>query len=159
MRSVFEIARRIGSTSQRTGFTLLELIVVVAIIATLVSVVGPQVFRNVGDAKVNAARSQIEMFGLALESYRLDNGAYPSTEQGLAALRSLPVTGELPARWRGPYLRRAVPLDPWAREYIYLAPGRENPDQFDLLSLGRDGRTGGEGENADITSWGESPRR
>ena len=125
-----------------------------AIIATLAAVVGPQVFRNVGDAKINAARSQIEMFGIALESYRLDNGIYPSTEQGLAALRVVPAVGEVPTNWRGPYLRRAVPLDPWGRDYIYLAPGRENPEQFDISSRGRDGKEGGTGEDADITSWG-----
>lgn len=116
-------------------------------------------FRNVGDAKVNAARSQIEMFGIALESYRLDNAVYPSTQQGLAALRTIPTAGERPTNWRGPYLRRAVPLDPWGRAYVYTAPGSENPEQFDLLTFGRDGKTGGNGEDADITSWGESPRR
>lgn len=139
---------------RRAGFTLIEMLVVIAIIATLVAVVAPQVFRNVSDAKVNAARSQLEMFGLALEAYRLDNDNYPSTEQGLAALRTLPSLGTAPRNWRGPYVRRVIPLDPWGREYVYLAPGRENRDGYDLYTLGRDGQVGGAGEDADITSWG-----
>lgn len=137
----------------RGGFTLIEILVVIAVIATLASIVGPAVFRNVGDAKVSAARSQIEIFAVALESYRLDNDVYPTTEQGLAALRTLPTTGEPPRNWRGPYLRRSVPLDPWGRPYVYISPGHINPDSYDLLSYGRDGKPGGEGEDADITSW------
>jgi general secretion pathway protein G len=148
-----------GASASFGGFTLLELIVVIAIIATLAAVVGPQIFQNVGDAKASAARSQIEMFGIALESYRMDNDNYPATEQGLAALRVTPLTGEPARNWRGPYLRRAVPIDPWGRSYVYLSPGIENPGQYDLFSLGRDGRVGGIGEDADVTSWGGSPRR
>ncbi|MGH3054660.1 MAG: type II secretion system major pseudopilin GspG, partial [Gaiellaceae bacterium] len=92
-----------NSRRLRAGFTLIELLVVIAIIATLAAVVAPQVFRNVGDAKASAAKSQIEIFALALDSYRLDNDVYPSTEQGLASLRTAPTTGELPRNWRGPY--------------------------------------------------------
>jgi len=138
----------------RKGFTLLELLVVLAIIATLVAVVAPSVFRNVGDAKNDAAKSQIEIFALALDSYRLDNDVYPSTQQGLAALRAMPVAGDHPRNWRGPYLRKDVPLDPWGRPYVYVAPGIENPASYDLYTLGRDGKTGGDGEDADLTSWG-----
>ncbi|HWG52760.1 MAG TPA: type II secretion system major pseudopilin GspG [Gemmatimonadaceae bacterium] len=138
----------------RKGFTLLELLVVLAIIATLVAVVAPSVFRNVGDAKTDAAKSQIEIFALALDSYRLDNDVYPSTQQGLAALRAMPVAGDHPRNWRGPYLRKDVPLDPWGRPYVYVAPGIENPASYDLYTLGRDGKTGGDGEDADLTSWG-----
>jgi general secretion pathway protein G len=138
----------------RAGFTLIEMLVIVAIIAVLAAVVAPEVFRNVGDAHANAARSQVEIFGTALDNYRLDNHAYPTTEQGLAALRTEPTVGERPPRWRGPYLRRAVPDDPWGRPYVYVSPGRVNPESYDLYSLGRDGREGGEGEDADITSWG-----
>lgn len=145
--------RRGGSVPR--GFTLLELLVVIAVIATLVSIVAPSVFQNVGDAKVNAARSQIEILALALDSYRMHNDVYPSTEQGLAALRVLPTAGEPPRNWRGPYLRKPVPLDPWNRPYHYESPGRANPGAYDLYTLGRDGRPGGEGEDADITSWGE----
>lgn len=138
----------------RRGFTLLELLVVLAIIATLVAVVAPEVFRNVGDAKNDAAKSQIEIFALALDSYRMDNDMYPSTQQGLAALRVMPATGDHPRNWRGPYLRKDVPLDPWGRPYGYVAPGVENPASYDLYTLGRDGKPGGEGEDADLTSWG-----
>jgi general secretion pathway protein G len=142
----------------RPAFTLIEILVVLAIIATLAALVGPSVFRNVGDSRTQAAKSQLELFGLALEQYRLDNHVYPTTEQGLAALRTMPVTGEPPRNWRGPYLRRVVPDDPWGRPYVYAAPGRENPETYDLYSLGRDGRAGGEGEDADVTSWGGAVR-
>lgn len=140
--------------ARKRGFTLLELLVVVAIIATLAAVVAPSVFRNVGDAKVSAAKTQIESLSLALNSYRMDNDAFPSTEQGLDALRTIPTSGEPPRNWKGPYLTRVVPLDPWGRPYIYISPGRVNASSFDLYTLGRDGRAGGEGEDADITSWG-----
>lgn len=140
------------------GFTLLELIVVIAIIATLVSVVAPQVFGNVGAAKVSAAKSQLDAFAIALEAYRLDNDVYPTSEQGLAALRDAPLTGPAPRNWRGPYLRKVVPADPWGQPYIYTSPGIENPSQFDIYSLGRDGKQGGTGEDADITSWGDALR-
>jgi len=143
-----------SSNRRIRGFTLIELLVVIAIIATLAAVVAPQVFRNVGDAKASAAKSQIEIFALALDSYRLDNDVYPTSDQGLAALRVMPTAGDLPRNWRGPYLRKTVPLDPWGRPYQYLAPGRENPSSYDVYSLGRDGKIGGEGEDADITSWG-----
>lgn len=143
-----------SNTERRRGFTLIELLVVIAIIATLAAVVAPQVFRNVGDAKASAAKSQVEIFALALDSYRLDNDVYPTSDQGLAALRTLPTSGDLPRNWRGPYLRKTVPLDPWGRPYVFVAPGKENPGSYDLYSLGRDGKVGGEGEDADITSWG-----
>ncbi|MFL5542615.1 MAG: type II secretion system major pseudopilin GspG [Longimicrobiaceae bacterium] len=139
------------------GFTLIEMLVVVAIIAVLAAVVAPEIFRNVGDANVNAARSQIEMLSLALDQYRLDNHAYPATDAGLAALRTASAAGGAP-NWRGPYLRRPVPNDPWGRPYLYLSPGRANPQGYDLYSLGRDGREGGDGEDADLTSWGEKLR-
>jgi general secretion pathway protein G len=141
------------------GFTLIELLVVITVIAILASLVGPMVFRNVGDAKVSAARAQIELFALALDQYRLDNDLYPGTTQGLAVLRERP-SGEPQARnWRGPYLRKAIPLDPWGRPYTYKSPGDVNAESYDLLSLGRDGQPGGTGEDADITSWESSARR
>lgn len=137
------------------GFTLIELLVVVAIIGTLAMIVGPSVFRNVGDSKVSAARSQIELYAVALNSYRLDNDVFPTTAQGLQALRALPTgADDAPRNWRGPYLAKIVAPDPWGRPYVYLSPGQANPTSFDLYSLGRDGKAGGEGEDADITSWG-----
>ncbi len=135
------------------GFTLIEILVVIAVIAILASVVTPLVFRNVGDAKVSSARAQIEILSTALDSYRLDNDFYPSTAQGIAALRVLPAGPLPPANWRGPYLRKEAPLDPWRKPYIYLSPGRANPESYDLLTYGRDGQPGGEGEDADILSW------
>jgi general secretion pathway protein G len=136
------------------GFTLIELLVVIAIIAVLASVVAPAVFRNVGDAKQAAAHSQIELFATALNQYRLDNDTYPTSDQGLAALRTMPSDGDPPRNWRGPYLSRVVPLDPWGRPYIYTSPGTENPQTYDLYTLGRDGKPGGDGDDADVTSWG-----
>jgi general secretion pathway protein G len=132
------------------GFTLIELIVVIVVISLLAGLVGPLVFRNVGDAKVSAAKAQIELFSLALDQYRLDNDYYPSSAQGLESLRTQP-GGEPAARnWRGPYLRKAVPLDPWGRPYVFVSPGQRNPTSYDLLSYGRDGQPGGAGEDADI---------
>ncbi|MFQ5811269.1 MAG: type II secretion system major pseudopilin GspG [Armatimonadota bacterium] len=134
------------------GFTLIELLVVIVVISVLAGLVGPMVFRNVGDAKISAAKAQIEIFGLALEQYRLDNDYYPSTAQGLEALRAEPA-GEPAARnWRGPYLNKPIPLDPWGRPYVYVSPGVKNPHSYDVLSYGRDGKPGGEGEDGDIGS-------
>ena len=136
-----------------SGFTLLEVLVVITVIAILAAVVSPQVFRNVGDAKATAARAQIETLTLALDAYRLDNDQYPSSEQGLDALVRKP-EGEPEARnWRGPYLRRGVPSDPWGRAYIYASPGEHDSTGFDLASWGRDGAQNGSAEDADITSW------
>ena len=152
-------SRPAGRGRPRSGFTLIELLVVIAIIAALASVVGPSIFGNVGQARASAARSQIQILALALDSYRLDNNAYPTSGQGLEALRSMPASGDGTAAWRGPYLRQAVPADPWGRAYSYLSPGVANPSGYDLYTLGRDGRPGGTGEDADITSWhGDVPR-
>lgn len=132
------------------GFTLIELLVVIAVISVLASLIGPMVFRNVGDAKVAAAQAQIELLGLALDQYRLDNDYYPSTEQGLQALWSAPTGDPAPRNWRGPYLRKPVPLDPWDHPYAYASPGTEHAESYDLVSHGRDGQPGGQGEDADI---------
>lgn len=140
-------------SERRSGFTLIEIIVVIAVVAMLASIVSPMVLRNVSDAKEATARAQIEVFALALDSYRLDHDHYPSTAEGLAVLRDRPEGTEAADRWRGPYLRKDVPADPWGRAYIYLSPGEENPGSYDLYSLGRDGEPGGEGEDADVLSW------
>ena len=134
------------------GFTLIELLVTLAIIATLAAIIAPSLFGNISDARVKAAKSQIQILSLALDAYRLDCDTLPTTEQGLDALRSLPVS-DPPTGWRGPYLRQLVPLDPWGRPYVYVSPGAENPTSYDLYTLGKDAKPGGEGENADVTSW------
>lgn len=137
-------------SSRSSGFTLIELLVVIVVISLLAGLVGPLVFRNVGDAKVSAAKAQLDLFALALDQYRLDNDYYPSTGQGLEALRALPSGDPAARNWRGPYLRKAVPLDPWGHPYAYVSPGTRNPTAFDIASFGRDGRPGGNGEDADI---------
>lgn len=139
--------------SDRSGFTLLEMLVTIAVIAVLASVVGPMVFGNIGDARAQAARAQLQVFELALDSYRLDNDYYPSDAQGLKALVEQPSGSPAPRRWRGPYLRRGVPDDPWGRPYVYrierVASGGERAV---VSTLGRDGRPGGSGEDADLST-------
>ena len=135
------------------GFTLIEILVVILVLGILAALVAPNVFRHVGTAKETAARSQIELLGAALDAYRLDNDLYPTTEQGLAALRREPLAEPRPRNWRGPYLRKEVPLDPWDRPFVYRSPGVANPWAYDLQSLGRDGQEGGEGEDRDVSSW------
>jgi general secretion pathway protein G len=137
----------------RNGFTLIEILVVVAVLAVLAALVAPNVFQHLGTAQDAATRSQIEMLGAALDAYRLDNGRYPTTDQGIDALRNAPSADPAPRNWRGPYLRREIPLDPWDVPYQYLSPGEFNPNSYDLVSFGADGVQGGEGEDADITSW------
>ena len=143
-------ARRVGGS--RSAFTLLEVLVVLLVIGLLAALVGPQIVGRVSDARTTAARTQLELFALALDSYRLDNGSYPTTEQGLAALRERPRRGPAPINWRGPYLRKEVPLDPWGRPYGYRSPGEKHPTGYDLVTLGRDGASGGAGEDADLVS-------
>ncbi len=135
---------------RRRGFTLIELLVVLVVLGLLAGLVAPQVLGRVSEARVTAARTQLELLSVALDQYRLDAGRYPTTEQGLEALRTRPTRGPAPLAWRGPYLRKEVPLDPWKRPYLYRSPGVRNPTGFDLSSLGRDGVEGGEGEDGDI---------
>ena len=138
------------SVRRRSGFTLLELVVVIIVLGLLAGLVAPQIIGRLSDAKSTTARTQIELLSVALDGYRLDNGGYPTTDQGLAALRDKPTRPPVPSNWRGPYLRKAVPLDPWGRAYLYKAPGEKNAGAFDLESLGRDGKAGGDGEDADV---------
>lgn len=137
----------------RRAFTLIEVLVVVVIIAVLASFVAPNVFRHVDTAKNVAAQAQISTLGAALDAYRLDNGRYPTTEQGLAALWQAPSMDPRPSNWRGPYLRQPPPADPWGAPYVYRAPGDHMANGFDLSAMGSDGATGGTGEAADITNW------
>jgi general secretion pathway protein G len=135
------------------GFTLMELLVVIAVIGVLATLVAPSIFQHVGAAKDATARSQIEMLGAALDAYRLDNGRYPSSRQGLDAVWNAPSTDPRPSNWRGPYLRKAVPLDPWGHPYLYKSPAEQSRGGFDLLTYGADGKPGGQGDDTDITNW------
>ena len=131
------------------GFTLLELLVVLAIIATLAGIVGPQVMKHLGASKTKAAIVQVEDLATALDMYKLDTGKYPKTEQGLQALIE---NSDNSKRWNGPYLRKnKIPQDPWLQDYRYAFPGEHG--LFDLYSLGADGKEGGTGEDLDISSW------
>lgn len=133
------------------GFTLLEIIAVLILVAALYAMVGPSIFKKVDEGRVNTAQAQLAMVKSALDFYRLDIGTYPSTEEGLAALVRKPDAGS--ARWQGPYLDGALPEDPWGNPYVYRYPGEHNPERFDLYSLGADGKEGGTGVNADISLY------
>lgn len=135
------------------GFTLIELMVVIIVLGLLAGLVAPRIIGRVSEAKSATARTQIELLSVALDNYRLDTGGYPTNDQGLAALEAKPVSEPVPANWRGPYLRKGVPADPWNRPYVYRSPGTESGRGYDLLSLGADGVPGGQGEDGDITSW------
>jgi general secretion pathway protein G len=139
--------------SAKKGFTLLELLIVLAIIAILAAYIAPKIMNRPEEAKRTMAGVQIQGLETALKIYKLDNGMYPSTEQGLSALVAPPTVGNLPAKWRkGGYLERdKVPKDPWGNAYIYICPGVHG--DFDIISRGADGLPGGEGADADINSW------
>jgi len=129
-----------------SGFTLLELLVVVAIIGLLAAYVGPRYFAQLGKSEVGVAKAQIQAFEKAVDQYRLDTGHFPTNEQGLKALTATPA-GEI--RWNGPYLKKEVPLDPWGHPYEYRQPGTGGRE-YDIISRGHDGVVGGDGENADL---------
>lgn len=131
--------------SRNKGFTLLELLVVIVIIGLLAGYVAPRYFGQVGKSEVQVAKAQIESIEKALDQFRLDTRSYPTAEQGLDALVSKPSNAN---GWSGPYLKKAVPNDPWGRAYVYRVPGSKG--EFDLYSLGKDGKPGGTGEDADI---------
>jgi len=132
----------------RQGFTLLELLVVMVIIGLLAAYVGPKYFAQIGKSETKTAKAQIVGLEKALQQYRLDVGRYPTTEQGLTALMAKPANVN---KWAGPYLEKSLPMDPWGRPYIFVSPGEHG--DFDISSTGRDGRPGGDGPDADITSW------
>ena len=132
--------------ARQAGFTLLELLVVLVILGLLAGYVAPRYFSQVGKSEVTTAQAQIGALEKALDQYRIDTGRYPSTEQGLAALNVKPADE---ARWGGPYLKKAVPSDPWGNPYQYRMPGEHS--EVDVFSLGRDGRPGG--ADADIGNW------
>jgi general secretion pathway protein G len=136
------------NSSASAGFTLVELIVVVIIIGLLAGLVVPQFIKQEEKATAKAAKAQIELLGTALDTYRLDVGRYPSTQEGLQVLSQRPGGVD---RWDGPYLKKAVPNDPWGKPYVYKSPGDHGP--YDIISYGADGVPGGEGNNRDVTSW------
>lgn len=141
--NVKNIYRKAG----QSGFTLLELLVVMVIIGLLAAYVGPRYFAQLSKSERQTAKAQIESLGKALDAYRLDTGRYPSTEVGLNALVVKPNTD---TKWNGPYLQKQVPPDPWGNPYVYRAPGQDGAE-FDLISVGKDGQAGGEGEAADVS--------
>ncbi|MEA3414893.1 MAG: type II secretion system major pseudopilin GspG [Thermodesulfobacteriota bacterium] len=135
------------------GFTLIELMVVIVILGILAGLIVPRIMSRPEEARQAKARIQIESLETALKLYKLDNGSYPSTEQGLQALVEAPEVGNLPGKWReGGYLEKGkAPKDPWDNEYIYLCPGTY--DDYDIISYGADGEPNGEGKDRDITSY------
>lgn len=136
-----------------SGFTLLEIIVVVFIIGLLAAIVAPKFIGRTDDAKIASAKVQIGNFSTALKLYKIDSGSYPSTEQGLDALITKPTAGKIPNNYReGGYLeQKNIPLDPWGNPYVYVSPGLHG--DYDIISFGADGKEGGEGKDADISSW------
>lgn len=151
MHIPFKLPSRKPALRRAGGFTLIELLIVMVILGLLASLVGPRLFGQLDASKVKAARTQIEMLGAAMDTYRLDMSRYPSTEQGIAALSEKPADAAEAARWRGPYLKKKVDKDPWGNSYVYRAPGEKS--DYELSSLGADGKEGGSGDDADIRSW------
>jgi general secretion pathway protein G len=143
--------KRLLLTNQ--GFTLIELLVVILILGLLAGIVGPRLFGHADEAKQTKARVQIENLSSALKMYKIDNGIFPSSEQGLEALVAQPQSGDIPKKWKkGGYLaKKQIPKDPWGNDYVYLCPGVH--DDFDITSYGADGVPGGDDFNKDINSW------
>lgn len=135
--------------NRERGFTLLELVVVLVILGTLAALVGPRLVGHSSEARITAAKTQIELFRQGLETFRMHMGRYPTAQEGMEALQVAPANSP---NWRGPYLTKSVPKDPWGNPYQYRCPGEQGRD-FDIIALGADGQPGGGGEAADVVSW------
>lgn len=142
----------VPGSRHRGGFTLIEMLLVLVILATLAAIVVPKFTGRSEQAKVTAAKTQISSFETALEAFEVDNGYYPKGDDGLSLLVEKPKDAK---NWRGPYLKKGIPLDPWDNAYIYESPGKYNEDGYDIMSVGPDGRKGGDD---DITNWDESKK-
>lgn len=148
------IMRACGGQKRESGFTLLEILAVITLLAVLLTLLAPNILKNLDKGKIDAAKLQIGAMKSVLKTYYLDNSVYPGTEQGLRALLEKPAAAPVPENWNGPYLEDAKILtDPWNHAYQYAAPGTHNPQSFDLFSLGADNAEGGSGTNADIGNW------
>ncbi len=147
------IKQRYDENNKSKGFTLIEIITVIAIIAILAAVVAPRFVGRTEDARIAAAKADIAAIETALDAYEADNGNYPTSEQGFDALLNITNIPPVPTNWKGPYLKKRVPKDPWGNPYVYVYPGTNNTTSYDIYSLGRDGKEGGTGPDADITNW------
>src|SRR6185436_9827201 len=141
--------RKSNRKRRQAGVTLIEMLVVVTIIGLFVALVAPNMFKSADKSRITAARSQMQNFMTALGTYKLDTGLFPTTEQGLAALRVKPNESN---QWNGPYMPQDIPKDPWGHDYYYRYPG-EHGEEPEIVSFGADGQPGGDGLNADIVSW------
>ena len=141
---------------RRSGFTLIEVVVVIVILVTLASIATPLYMNYIKRANISAAKTQIKMFDDALTNYKMDVGSYPETDAGLQALVENPDDNE---KWRGPYLKPAsIPKDPWGNDYVYICPG-DNAREYDIVSYGADGQPGGEGDNADLANYEDDTKK
>jgi general secretion pathway protein G len=143
-----EVTKEMANKTPQAGFTLIELLVVMVILGLLAALVVPNYIRQGEKSKLQAARAQVELMGAALDMFRLDVGRYPTSQEGLEALRERPSGLD---RWDGPYLKKEIPRDPWGTAYVYRSPGENAP--YELQSYGADGIAGGSGDGADIKSW------
>lgn len=141
---------QVSERQKQNGFTLIELLVVVAIIGLLAAYVGPKYFSQIGKSEHAVAKAQVEGFSRALGAYRIDMGAFPTTQEGLTVLTNKPSDSVKAAKWNGPYLEKVAPTDPWGRPYMYRNPGTKS--DFDVSTYGKDGQPGGIGDDADISS-------
>jgi general secretion pathway protein G len=138
-----------------SAFTLVQLLIIIAVVVVLAAVAAPRLLRQQEKARRTQATDDIDVLGLALDSYANNNGSYPSTEQGLKALWEKPIISPIPGKWSGPYLEKPILKDPWGNDYVYIYPGQHNEYDYDLLSYGKDGMTSGSGDNEDIVNWTE----